>query len=153
MNAAISFAQHLTFELMAVVGNHFVAVHVGLGARSGLPYNQREVCIQFTRDDRVTSLRDLLSFLCGEDAEVCVGEGRGLFQVAKSMDDFDRHGASRANREILNRSLCLSAPEFVCGDSTGPIVSFSMRVVIGLCLLLLKEDGFACEAASDWPSC
>ena len=36
--------------------DHFVYIHIGLGAASGLPYGQREVIIQFTSQYFVTGL-------------------------------------------------------------------------------------------------
>ena len=42
-----------------------------------------------------------------------VGDGGCFFQIAKRMNNFDGHGCSRANLEILQRTLSLRPPVFI----------------------------------------
>ena len=43
-------AELSTKHLNGAVSNHFINVHVGLCAGAGLPYHQREMIIQLTRN-------------------------------------------------------------------------------------------------------
>src|SRR3546814_4271690 len=52
---------------MGIAGDHFIDVHVGLGARSRLPDNQRKLIVQFARLDR--------------DGRVLYGVGDLLIQI------------------------------------------------------------------------
>ena len=55
---------HAAGNFDSPVADHLVDVHVGLGARAGLPNDQREMVVQLSRDNFVSDLSDqIASFL------------------------------------------------------------------------------------------
>ena len=69
---------HLTAKhLNSAVRDHFVGVHVGLGARPGLPDHQREMVVQLAVDDLLRRFGDGLGQLGVETAKGGIGLGRG----------------------------------------------------------------------------
>src|SRR3546814_8958085 len=63
-------------DLVGAPGDHLVGVHVGLGARAGLPDHQREVVHQLAVGDLLGRLADRLRQLRVEHAERLVGARR-----------------------------------------------------------------------------
>ena len=59
------FASHRTAgNFNCTVADDLVGIHVGLGARTGLPNHKREMGVEFSRDDLVGGLNDqIASFL------------------------------------------------------------------------------------------
>ena len=113
---ALGVAQVLQRE----VGDDLVGVHVGLGARTGLEDDQREVVIELAGDDLVASLRDVASDVGGQLAQLGVGQGRGLLQDAKGAHHrATPHEGVASNVEVVQRTLGLSAPVTVRGDLNG----------------------------------
>ena len=97
----VGVGERTSLKDMATVGNHLVAVHVALRARTGLPNHQRELVVQLAGDDFVADVGNELRFFGGKDAEVGIGQGCGLLQVAKCMNDFLGHAAFGANLEVV----------------------------------------------------
>ena len=101
------------------VRDDLVGVHVGLGARTGLPDDQREVVVELAGDDFVTGLGDGGQFLVGHlgGVQLVVGLRGGLLQDAERMGDLAGHGLDAdADLKILVRTLRLGSPVFVCRD-------------------------------------
>ncbi len=103
-------------DLVGAAGDHFVGVHVRLGARPGLPDDQRELVVEVAARDFAGRLLDRLGELRLEPADARVDPRRGLFDEAQGVDDLERHLLARAEREIPDRALGLGAPICVRGD-------------------------------------
>ena len=75
------FAPHLAAgNLNGTIGDHFVAIHVGLRAAARLPDAQRKVFIEFSFDDFLSSLFDKLLFLGWEFPELIIDRRRRFFE-------------------------------------------------------------------------
>ena len=108
-------AQDAAEHLDRAVGDHLVGVHVGLGARAGLPDDQREMIVELAFGHFLRGLDDGLADLRVELAEVHVHLGRGALDQAERPDD-RRRLLLPADREILERPLGLRPPVAVGGD-------------------------------------
>ena len=97
-------------DLVGAAGDHLVGVHVRLGARAGLPDDQRELAVEVAARDFGRRLLDRLGELRVEPADARVHPRRRLLDEAQRMDDLERHLLARAEREILDRALGLRAP-------------------------------------------
>ena len=91
------------------ISDHLVDVHIGLGAGTGLPDQQREIVIQSAIGDVLRHGGDRPGPARVERAEIAVDLGGGAFDQAERMHDLDRH-AFRADAEIVQRALGLRAP-------------------------------------------
>jgi hypothetical protein len=98
-------AQHLD----GAVGDHFIGIHVGLGARSGLPHHQREMLVQLTVDHFLGGLDDGLADRLVEPAQRHVGFGGGALDDAQ-RPDHRRRLLFPADLEIAQAALGLRAP-------------------------------------------
>ena len=107
-------AQHLD----GAVRDHLVGVHVRLGARAGLPDDQREMVVELAVDHLLRRLDDGLAELRVEPAERHVGLGRGALDDAERAHDRQRL-LLPADLEIAEGALRLRAPVAVGGDLDG----------------------------------
>jgi hypothetical protein len=89
--------------------DHLVGVHVGLGAGSGLPDDERELLVVLAGHDLGRSRRDRIRDLGVELTEVLVHEGCGLLHEPERAHERDRH-ALAPDPEVLDRTLRLRAP-------------------------------------------
>ena len=103
-------------DLVGAAGDHLIGVHVRLGARSGLPDDQRELVVEVAARDFGGRLLDRLGELGVEPADARIHPRRRLLDEAQRVDDLERHLLARAEREILDRALGLRAPIGVGGD-------------------------------------
>src|SRR4029077_634043 len=94
------------------IRNHFIDIHVGLRAGSGLPYEQRKVSIQFAVGDILRNRRDGDRAPAIERSERPVNLGRRALDHTECAHDLDRHTLG-SDAEIVERALGLSAPESV----------------------------------------
>ena len=111
--------QLLARQLVGAVGHHFVGVHVGLGAGTGLPHHQREVAVQLAGDHLVAGAGDDVGLFIGHlfRLELVVGQRGGLLQDAEGVDDLGGHGLdAHADFEVLVTALGLRGPEPVGGN-------------------------------------
>ncbi len=108
-------AAHAAEALDGEVRQDLVHVHVRLGARAGLPDDEREFVIVLALDDVLRRAGNRLGQGAVEFAEVLVDEGRGLFHEGKTMGQGDGHPLA-ADLEVLERPLRLGAPEAVGGN-------------------------------------
>ena len=97
------------------VGDHFVHVHVGLGAAAGLPDAQGELVVEFAGDDFVGRLHDESRYVRGKLAQILIHQGAGFLERAKGADQLRRHGVA-SDVEVQQRTLGLRAPVDVRGD-------------------------------------
>ena len=96
-------------QLVGAAGDHLVGVHVGLGARAGLPDHERELVVELAVDHLLRGLADRLGELGIELAEPHVDPGRRELDDAERADQRRRH-ALAADLEVLQRALGLGAP-------------------------------------------
>ncbi len=97
------------------IRDHLIRVHVGLRAGPGLPDDQREVIVKLAVDHFSCGGGNRVADLGAHVPLVDIDQGTGFLDDAKRADD--RNGlAFPANREILDRPLCLRAPIFVGGN-------------------------------------
>ena len=96
-------------QLDRAVRDHLVQVHVRLGARAGLPDDQREVIVELAVDHLARGAGDRAGPAAIEQAEPLVGFRRGELDDAHRAHERLRHSFS-ADAEILPRALGLRAP-------------------------------------------
>ena len=76
-----------TENFVGTVGNDLVGVHVGLGARTGLPNHKREMVVELALDNFLRRFIDRLGDLFLELAEREISAYGGLFLYAKRVDE------------------------------------------------------------------
>ena len=119
-------------DLNGAVRDDLVSVHVGLGARAGLPNDEGKVVDEFEGGDFFSRLLDGLSELgvyessAWSEASVSrwrtqaifhVDRGRGAFEDAKGSHNRWRHAVLwLIDAEIAQRAFCLGTPVPVGGD-------------------------------------
>ncbi|MNS92305.1 hypothetical protein D3C72_1264370 [compost metagenome] len=113
------FTAHAAQEFGRAVGQHFVHVHVALGARSRLPDRQGKFIGPFAGDDLVGRADDAVGDGRVQLAEFGVDLGGRALQAGHRVDQRHRH-LFGGNREKMQRTLRLSAPEVILGDFDGP---------------------------------
>ena len=100
-------------ELAASVGDHFVDVHVELGAAARHPDMQGKHVVMLAGEDFVAGLHDQFVALIVKPFAVVVGDGGGLLQGRVGGDHLARNQIL-ADAEVFERALGLSAPQLVC---------------------------------------
>ncbi len=58
---------------MCAVGNHFIDVHIALGATAGLPHHQRKLVVQFAFQYFIANLCNCIGFFLWQCAYILVG--------------------------------------------------------------------------------
>ena len=108
-------AQRAAQNLDRPVGDHLVGVHVGLGARAGLPHHQGEVVVQLAVDHVLGGTGDGLGDLRFQIVQLRVGARGRLLDDAQRADH--RPGqAFAADGEVDQRALGLRAPVAIGRD-------------------------------------
>src|ERR1700730_13189309 len=102
-------------KLDGPIGDDFVDVHVGLRATAGLPDAQREMVVQFARNDFISGLDDQLGLFCWKLAEVLIDERRGFFEDAEGADELGGHSVF-ADGKVNQRARSLGAVVTVGGN-------------------------------------
>jgi hypothetical protein len=102
-------ALHPAHHLDGAVADHFIGVHVGLGARAGLPHHQREMVVQLAVDHFLGGLDDGLADRLVQAAQRHVGLGGGALDDAQGADD-GQGLLFPADLEIAQAALRLRAP-------------------------------------------
>ena len=102
-------AHGLAHDLAGPVGDHLVGVHVALGARAGLPDDEREVIVELAADHLAGRLVDDRTERGIERTGLDVHPRRRLLDDAERADQRRRH-ALAADSEVLQAALGLSAP-------------------------------------------
>src|SRR5882762_7808355 len=101
-------------ELATPVGDHFVDVHVELGAAAGHPDMQGKHVVMLAGQDLVTGLSNQVRALIVKPLAVAVRDGGGFLQGGVSSDHLARNQVL-ADAEMFKGTLGLSAPEPVGG--------------------------------------
>ncbi len=103
-------------DLVGTPGDHFVGVHVRLGAGAGLPDDERELVVMRARRDLARGRLHRLAEPGVEVAGARIDSRRGLLDETQGVNDLARHRFLRAEREILDRPLGLRAPIAIAGN-------------------------------------
>ena len=82
--------EHSPGHLDGTVGDHLIGVHVALGAAAGLPDAEREVVVEFPRDDLVGGTADELGLLGGELAKITISQGARFLELPERLDELRR---------------------------------------------------------------
>ena len=114
-------------EFVGAVRQHFVHVHVGLRAGTGLPNDERELAIEFARQHVVSGADDEIGLLLLDAAEASVGLRGGFFDERHCVNERARQGFA-ADFEVLVAALRLRAPVGVGRD-----LYFAHGVVFSTC--------------------
>ena len=113
---------------IGIARDHFIDVHVGLGAAARLPDDERELIVERARYDGLRGVLDPLHDLRVQ-AMFRIHPRRRLLHDSLRVDDADRHALGRAERKILDTPLGLRTPIGGGGDFDGPdAVGFGARV-------------------------
>src|ERR1700674_1667695 len=105
-------------QFVGAIGDHFVDVHVGLGAGAGLPDHEREMLVELALAHLAGDPGDGAGAAGIERAELVVHLGGRALDDAERMDQWPRHQLS-ADGKILERTLGLRAPISVGGHRDG----------------------------------
>src|SRR5690606_12334266 len=108
-------AQRLARQLAGAVRDDLVDVHVRLGARAGLPYDEREVVVEVAGEDLVADARDEVGLVAPEPRELGVPLRGGPLEHGEAADHLAGHPLP-ADLEVLARALGLGPPVAVGGD-------------------------------------
>ena len=111
--------QLLARNFVAAVCNDLVHIHIGLGAAAGLPDCEREVAAELARANFFADGGNELCLLLVQNAEAAVCESGRFLQIGKGGDNFGGNFLI-PDFKVLEASLCLRAPELVCGDFDFP---------------------------------
>ena len=96
-------------QFAGAVGQHFVDIHVGLGARAGLPDHQRKFVRVLAGNHFIGRRHDGLGFILVLQAQRVIDEGRGALDLRQRPDQLGRLLLAR-NIEVLQRTLRLRPP-------------------------------------------
>ena len=99
-------------DLDRPVGDDLVGVHVGLGARPGLKYDQRKLVVELAVDDILSCMDDEFGLLLRQLPELEVRQRRAFFQEAERADHRPAPAVPLgADREVEPGALGLRAPQ------------------------------------------
>ena len=108
-------ADHAAEHLDGAVGDHFIGVHIGLGARAGLPDRQGEMVIPLALGDLECRGGDRVRLAGGHVAEALIGECCRSLDDTQRPDERHRHGLD-ADRKVDQGAGGLRAKEFFGRD-------------------------------------
>ena len=74
-------------DYQGTVGDNFVGVHVGRGARPALDHVHQELVVQFAADDFVAGGADGVFDFAVQRADFVVGERGGFFHLREGVDE------------------------------------------------------------------
>ena len=102
-------------KFVSAIGDNLVGIHIRLRSAARLPYDKREMIVEFARYNLVASLRYDFEFVFGKFAEIIICYGGGFFENTERVSYFSRHNLS-ADSEILMTSFGLRSPVLVGGN-------------------------------------
>ena len=105
-------------ELDGAVADHFIGVHVALGAAARLPDHQRKVVVELACYHLVGGLDDGRRHVLGQEPELVIDLCAGPLELAERPDHLSREALAR-DLEMLERALRLRAPVAVGGHLDG----------------------------------
>ena len=114
IDMVIGMKEFFPCHFIPTICNHFIEIHIGLGAASCLPYNQRKLSIQFTCQNLVANLTNIITTFLIHFADFKICHGCGFFQNGKGTNDFCRHFFC-TDFKIFIAALCLRSPIYICG--------------------------------------
>ena len=91
------------------VGDHFIDVHVALGARPGLPDRQWELVVKLTLSDPLRRAANGAGLFSVKQTQLAVGGGGGPLDQRHGANQLDGH-ALLANREVAQAACGLGSP-------------------------------------------
>ena len=97
------------------IRDHFIGVHIGLGAAAGLPHAQRKMLVQPAFDHLIAGLCDKPRLIGGELAEILIDQRAGFLENAKRANHLARHHVI-ADIEMKQAALGLRAPILIRRD-------------------------------------
>lgn len=103
------------------VGQDLVHVHVGLRSRTGLPYREGKFVMVAAVEDFLGGGGDGISPGMRQQSQIAVGLCACPLDGCQRMNDLYLH-AFGGNLEVLDRALCLCAPQTVCENRNRPVV-------------------------------
>ena len=71
---------HAAGDLNSAVGDHFIGVHVGLGAGPGLKHDQRELVVELAVDDVLRRADDEIGLFLRQLLKFEIGQRRAFLQ-------------------------------------------------------------------------
>src|SRR5262249_26327023 len=101
--------------LAAPVGDHFIDVHVELGAAAGHPNMQGKHIVMLAGENFVAGLNDQFVALIVEPLAIVIGDSSGFLQCRIGRDHLTGNQIF-PDTKMFERTLGLSAPEFVGGN-------------------------------------
>ena len=96
-------------QFIGASGNHFIDVHVALGAAAGLPDHQGELFIMLAGEHLIGGLLNQPCQIGWQITDALVDSRCGFFDQHQGMHHRQGH-AFLANREVEQRTLSLSPP-------------------------------------------
>ena len=106
-------------QLDGPVGDHFIDVHVALGAAPGHPDMDREIALQLALDDFLGSPQNEPGFIMRQFAQFMISQGRSLLDHGQGPDHLLRHQVI-ADGKVGDRPLGFRAPIAVRRDLNFP---------------------------------
>ena len=85
--AVVVFAFFVAEDFQGTVGDDFVGVHVGGGARPALDHVHQELVVQFAANDFVAGGADGVFDFAVQRADFVVGERGGFFHLCEGVDE------------------------------------------------------------------
>ena len=105
-------AQRIPEHLIGSIGDHLVAVHVGLGTGSGLVDHQRKLIVQVAGNHLFCGRIDGAGDLGGDTAQFCIDCSCSLLDQAHRSDQRTAHPLL-SDAEVLEGSLRLCTPQSI----------------------------------------
>ena len=85
-------SHHATRYFDGAIRDHFIGIHVRLGAAAGLPHVKRKMLVEFAGNHFIRGLHDQPSLICGKLSEVPIYERGSLFKDSKRANELGGHG-------------------------------------------------------------
>ena len=104
-------------NLIATVCNYLICIHVRLCAAASLPYNQRKMLVQASRNHFITSSRNCIQLFIRHFVrpQFVVCNCSSLFQNAECMCDLTGHCLNaHTDQKVLVAAFCLCSPVLIC---------------------------------------
>src|SRR5208283_1176735 len=105
-------AQWRTGNLTASIGDHFIYIHIELGAAACHPDVKRKLIPMHSREDFVANPDNQIPLLLCKPAAALVSQCRRFLKDGISVYQFARHQVV-TDAEVLERTLCLRTPQLV----------------------------------------
>ena len=99
-----------TQNMYGPVGNNLIGIHIGLGARTGLPNYQRKLIIQFSLNNLISRLNNHISYFFIQ-SKLLICQSCTFFKYPKRTNYRNRHFINVfSDIEVLEGTLGLGSP-------------------------------------------